>query len=372
MKVLLSGTSNSILANGLSTALARDPQIETFTNASYGASGTVAIGDHLQRIDFTKHDVCIIDYCVNEEVFVHLGVTTPESAVSNICNLVDAASRAGCLPVIAILPTYQRIGLGRPLEEALIRAFAPYGVPIFNVYDYIEPFAQRHDFELRDLFLNPNHIQRELGYFVGLEITRFLSEADLQTVALRETATDYQPLTFIPHDQLRVRGESRLLERSSRLMTRCFLNISPGSEVQLEHEGPCILSGISLNASRSSGRLTEQETRTEIFSYEHKTQFTLKRELTQVSLPLQPAMTLETGSATLNYLANDPDGTDHPESQLELSGFIVTAPDPARRCAALGLQGDGARIERLIEPAREVAVAQSLASTIAQQKAAAQ
>ncbi len=49
MRVVLSGTSNFILSNGLEKGFGNDPRVEVFETPSYGLSGTLALAEQLQR-----------------------------------------------------------------------------------------------------------------------------------------------------------------------------------------------------------------------------------------------------------------------------------------------------------------------------------
>ena len=358
MRVLLSGTSNSIIADGISTAFARSPDVTEFRNASYGASGTVAIGDHLRGIDLAAQDVCIIDYCVNEEVFLFQGLTALEDALSNIFNMVDAASRAGCLPVILILPTQQRIGRARPLEEGLIARLRAFGVPFFNTYDYMAVLCERHGFPADALFMDLNHIQRWLNKLIGQQIIAFLKKLDFSALRLRETGLTYRPLAFLPHERLTITGASQVVTHKTRLMTREVLNLAPGAVMQFDLAGPCRLSGLTLNAARSWGRLTQAESGAELFRTNVPALFSVKRGLTLVSLPLPAPWQAGPGLAGVTFEGLPLGGPDRPEVRLELSGLILTLLGQDRPLAVLAPEGEGVCIDRQIDLAEEAQVVQ--------------
>ncbi|MBL8562998.1 MAG: hypothetical protein JNN06_12030 [Gemmobacter sp.] len=358
MRVLLSGTSNSIIADGISTVLARSPDVTQFRNASYGASGTVAIGDHLRGIDFAAHDVCIIDYCVNEEVFLFQNLTALEDALSNMFNMVDAASRAGCLPVVLILPTQQRIDRARPLEAGLLERLRAFGVPFFNAYDHITALGTRYGIVPDDLFMDANHIQRWLNKFIGQQIIAFLKGLDFTALRLRETGQSYRPLAFLPHERMAITGDSRIVAQESRLMTREVVSLAPGAVMQLDLPAPCILSGVTLNAARSWGRLTQAESGAELFRTNVPSLFSAKRGLTLVSLPMPAPWQIGPGPARVRFEGLALAGPDRPEIRLELSGLILTLLDQDRPLAVLAPEGEGVCIDRQIDLAEEARLVQ--------------
>lgn len=356
MRVLLSGTSNSIIAGGISTVLARSPQVTAFQNASYGASGAIAIGDHLSRTDFAQHDVCIIDYCVNEEVFLSAGTTKLEDALSHILNMVDAASRGGCLPVLLILPTHQRLGRVRPLERALMEKLRPFGVPVFNTYDYIGSLTERYGVTTDDFFMDMNHVNRWLNKFIGEQILNFLSQLDFAALTLHDTGHWYRPLTFVPHDRIVCDGDNRVVTHETRLMTRQLLSLASGARLQIDHGAPCLLSGVTLNAARSWGKLCEDGRGTEVFRTEMPSLFSSKRGLTLVSMPICPVLQLETGSTRLIFDALALEGPDRPDLRLEIAGVIVTELHQDRPLAVLAPKGEAVRIDQKVSLADEAQI----------------
>lgn len=328
MRVLLTGTSNSIITGGISRGLERTPLVRSFTNASYGASGTVAIGDHLRNIDFSQHDVCVIDYFVNEEVFLFLGETTLERAVSNVMALVDAASRAGCLPVIVILPTLQRLGLDRPLEEALLEKLAPLGVPYFNTYDFIEGLVARQGFEAEELFLDNNHVLRRLGDFIGFHIVDILSRLDPDRFDLVETDYSYWPLAFAPYQDLEVEGEgasegAQEVSRASRLMSCDLLSIPPGARITARHAGQGEIAGITYNQARTWGEIGVAGAPDPSLKITTPAHFDQERELVLVSRPLHPTAKFEDGRAEIAYTAGPAAPEGKPPVRLEMRGLIL-------------------------------------------------
>jgi hypothetical protein len=136
MRVVLSGTSNSILAKSVSFAFANDPAVTHFANISYGASGSVALGDHLRKIDFSQFDFCVFDYCVNEEGLIRMKQSSVNAAINNLSAAIDAASRVGCQPIILVFPISKQAIKSRPFEDAVMKTFSRLGVPVFNFYNF--------------------------------------------------------------------------------------------------------------------------------------------------------------------------------------------------------------------------------------------
>lgn len=366
MRLLLSGTSNSIIAKGIGTAFATDPRVSVFTNASYGASGTVAIGDHLRGIDFADYDVCVLDYCVNEEVLLYMGVTQLEDALSNIHAMIDAASRAGCLPVLAVFANDTRMNFPRPLEEALLEKLVPAGVPVFNIYDYIESLSQRYDLAPMDMFLDPNHVHRALSHFVGREIVSFLETLDFSGLRLHEPDLWYRRLGFVPHGDLAVVGSSHETEQSTSILTRRLLHVDPGARIVCQPANRSELAGVSYNAARSWGELSDRATGTVVARIEYNNLFSLRRGLTLVTWPVKQKLESNGEPFELDYRCDPLEGEDRPPPGLQIQGLILR--DLTARCplAVLGEPGEGTRIERIVAQNRERPFVEELRTVIAE------
>ncbi|MDE4193112.1 hypothetical protein [Phaeobacter gallaeciensis] len=367
MRVLLTGTSNSIIPAGIKRALEIDPRVTAFTNASYGASGSVAIGDHLRNVDFSQYEVCVIDYCVNEEVLLSSNASTLERAVSNIFALVDRASRAGCLPVLAIYPTQHMLYIERPFENALVESLVTRGVPVFNIYDYVIGLNERQGFSVEELFLDPHHVLRKLSFFVGRQILDFVEAIDFGALELVETGETYHSLEFIPYADLCFDGgEMQEVVRKTTLMSRNLLNVTPGTRLTVETGKASEIAGITFNLSRSWGVLSNAENGAHLLEIANKSQFTLDRELVLVSLPFHPTVPTDGRAVSLDYTANPVVGDNYPDLGLELLGLVVRNCEQSHPLAILCPAAVGPRLHEMIKPGREKALTRLLHAEIEQ------
>lgn len=326
MRVLLSGTSNSILARGIKYPLARDPRVTSFTNRSYGASGTVALANHLQYIDFTKYDFCILDYCVNEEVFISINESTTDSAMNNLMAAVDAASRAGCQPLILILPTSTRANYPRPFETAIIDKLGEHAVPIFNFYTFSKAFCGRTGLDFKDLFLDPMHIHREIGEAIGAALVDYMATHIKVTPTTATPSYEYDPLGFIPYKQFNVTGKSIQMQRESSLLQRSLLQITPEATITATAAASGHVTGVCFDASRSVGTLTASAFQQICLSLKPNVPFFRQtRGLTLVMQPIPTPVVLDDNhKITLTYNFNGTlDDHIHPHAALTISGLSV-------------------------------------------------
>ena len=257
----MSGTSNSLIAKGINAAFSTSPAVTSFTNQTYGASGTVAIGDHLRNIDFAKHDFCVLDYWVNESVFIWQKESTTESAVNSISAMIDAASIAGCKPIAIIFPDEKRLNAERPFEDAVKDIFRSRGIPVFDSYKFAERIMAASNFSYEELFLNPMHIRREIGKFMGdIAIKYMQTDLGRAKPQISKTELTYQPLGFLSHKDVRIEGIAELVQRETRLLKTEVLRIEPGARIHLSVDGPVEVIGLTCNAARSIGEFRDGRT----------------------------------------------------------------------------------------------------------------
>jgi hypothetical protein len=332
MRVLLSGTSNAIIARGLNYPLGRDPRVTSFTNRSYGASGTVALADHLRNIDFSQYDFCVLDYCVNEEVFISINESTSDSAMNSLFSAIDAASLAGCQPLVVILPTSTRLNYPRPFENGIMDELATRSVPVFNFYTVAHQFAAHTGLTFHDMFLDPMHIHRELGSVIGTALINYMAERIETPPTLTTLDRTYDPLDFVPYTEFQVNGEVTAVTRESSLLTRDCFAISPNAQITVTAPSAGKITGISFDASRSVGDIKTQDATQTCLSLKPSSSFFRKTpNLTQMVLPVPQPITLDkNNSSTLHYSFDGPLTDIHPSAAMTLSGISIRHTDCAR------------------------------------------
>jgi hypothetical protein len=363
MRVLLSGTSNAIIAGGLSASLAHDPRITTFRNQSYGASGSVALGDHIPRINFAKYDFCVLDYCVNEEVLIHSRVSTVDSAMNNLLAAVDVASRAGCQPLVLILPRSTVANFSRPFEEAIVAELATRGVPVFNFYTFAEQLTAQNEMAFVDLFLDPMHIHREIGAAIGTALVDYMANRIDVTPIASDTPLHYDPLHFVGHQDCDITGYSALMHRESSLLQRDCLALQPGATITLHSPSAGLLTGITFDAARTVGTLVEMTSGKVCLSLKPASAFFREtRSLTLMTLPISDPIPLDADySTTLRYDFNGALTDAHPLAALTLSGVVLRLTGQARPVQLLTRDDGPTALQDWLTPDRWDALAATLA-----------
>lgn len=325
MRVLLSGTSNSVLAKSLNYSFNTDPAVTDFTNVFYGASGTVALGDHLRKVDFSQHDFCVLDYCVNEEVFIWQKDSSIDAAMNNLYAMIDASAQAGCQPIVMIFPSSTRANHKRPLEEAIIDQLRARGIPVFNFYDFASRLTAQSGLDFKDLFLDPMHVRREIGHFMGKTAVAYMkSVAAAGRPAPEASELNYRPLSFVPFQEVTVSCSRQIERRETKLAAAELLRITPGTRLDFAIKAPAEVIGMTYNAARTIGKLSSPAAPEEtLMQVKPSGLFAKQRGLTLVTVPMTRPLSVPGDAATLHYDFEGTVSDTQPSPALELSGFVL-------------------------------------------------
>lgn len=334
MRIFLTGTSNSILVNGFRKAFESDSRISKFTNNSFGASGSVAIGQHVGDVDFSEYDFCLIDYFVNQEVFLLKGEARLSDAVEDFLFLVDKCSRSGCQPIVVVFPTSTRFNFRRPYQDAVLSALSKLGVPYFDVYDLINTRLSEQKFPVSSFFLDQMHLKREIALRIGQFLCDWMhaNSENASSCRLVEVEGWFRPSTFLTHHE--VEAEGFTIQRSSKLASADLLILQQGSKVTLKLPSDFELAGISFNAAKSLGLLKIQDTDQTEFKIPPSGRFQ-KRDLTMVTIPLASPPSSQDGRMDFEYVLPTEYQQYGADAVLELGGFVVRAKVPPTKAMAL-------------------------------------
>jgi hypothetical protein len=210
----------------------------------------VALGYHLANIDFSLFDFCVVDYCVNEEVFLFTKQTTLDQSASNVLDLLARATAAGCRCVFVIFPHEKRLTRERPFEDWLKLHVMALGVPVFDIYHLIETIGRRLDMGPERFFLDMMHVHREIAVLVGRHVARkldaaFRSEARLEP----KTAGLFDRLELVRADELGGLANGRMGTAQSKLIKADYASIEVGESFTVNHPDGGTLCGLCFDQS---------------------------------------------------------------------------------------------------------------------------
>lgn len=237
MRIAVVGTSNSMMRHGYTLPLRQSPRVKAFANHSLGVSVNLLSTLTTAGCDFSGFDVCLLDFNVNEEVYLRHGIPA-ETLQAALRDLVGRIWAAGCLPVLLLLPR-RSVGLARSLTHAPTMALArELNLPVYDGFTLVERLAARPGLERKALFKDDGH----LAFWVAIGLGHQLLAALLR---LRRHLGERlaEPWQHVPHrlaplapvlpdrrvarQNSRFQGEFTLLRQGDAPLA---LTVPPGSQ----------------------------------------------------------------------------------------------------------------------------------------------
>jgi hypothetical protein len=109
MKIVVVGTSNSILRGGYADALRQTPEVTAFLRIGPGGSTSVILPYFGMDVVFAAFDCVVIDTSVNDGAFLGWGLLTEEDIRGNVEWLCHRARQQGCRPILLIMPNRSKL-----------------------------------------------------------------------------------------------------------------------------------------------------------------------------------------------------------------------------------------------------------------------
>lgn len=158
MKLLVLGTSNSILKGGYVDALRIHPNITTINRVGPGGSTSIMLPFFGEEIDFSEFDFVIVDTSINDGAFLDWGLLMESEAMDNLRWLLRTATTAGCMPVILCMPNRARMNGGDTALALYKKAASEYRAPLFDGYKFAETCAREIQRPVNELFQDDLHL----------------------------------------------------------------------------------------------------------------------------------------------------------------------------------------------------------------------
>ncbi len=330
INVALTGTSNCVLLKGLSSGIAKHPDVREFQNRSQGASGTVAIAAHLHDFDFSGLNYVFIEYCINESAMLKKGTENLDNTFKHFAAMIDRAASNGCVPILVNYPTLETLGRSTQIVSMLEREFVARGVAMFDVQKLLESRAATRGVDVRVCFRDTLHLKRPISFAIGsmmIDATERARKAGAIGPYSKVTDAEYGAIGYLPATDL-VAPDAEIIDRENYLLKASMLSLSPGDNIRIplgEHR-PMVIRGVAYNAARSLGSLSLNGTDT-ILQLKRSKLFGTERDLMIVNQPAAlPGKSLN-GEATVKYVGDVPMEDDTAPMAFELAGFIVHYPD---------------------------------------------
>lgn len=247
MKILILGTSNSILKGGWTAGL-RDalPQAE-ITNLSVGASPGIQFGANLD-MNFSAYDVVFFDSVVNDENMVHdMGSF---SLLSRVTYEIISTIAAQTSVIVLGFSNGRHQGNHSGTYTARRDIAARCGAQFVGMHEMVEMFGQRIMPARLTLFdYSETHplemIQKQFGYELGKLLPAAAAVLKPGT-ATRNYAANFnfeQATDLVPADRIKTKSNS--------LFSRSFVELGPEQAISFNKGGACLGFNVDVLATQS-------------------------------------------------------------------------------------------------------------------------
>ncbi len=334
VKVVILGTSNSVMRVGYVSGLARTDGIDIIANTSVGSSHSVMV-PLLARDDIlAESDFVIVDLTINEQRAFHRRLYNLDTMRDIFLYILEKCRRCAVVPVFLLMPmqlyedSYAIIAEYKALCER-------YGVLYFDPSDLIKAEAMRLQKSWQDMFSDLHHLTPEIAEWVGELLGEALKSADVSTRGeIRQACPQFEFVAAAPFA-----GGLNVIDRSTNLIAASCVHMVPGNRFTMSVAPDAAVVGIALNMSRTNANL-RLEGQTRVVKRLNQPYFSLRSTLRlvvwQLITPLQAkngriVMTCEADSPKAKVESNDhfAQRTVFPDDpQAEITGLILRRAAP--------------------------------------------
>jgi hypothetical protein len=339
LRVAVIGTSNALLAAGLSHGLARAPQVTELRNLSLGASLSLHAALLAVEVDLGQYDLCLLDFAVNETPFAAAG--TARQALHDYARAAAGmAIERGCLPVMLVLPRRDADDRHRMVTRHHLQIARELNLPHLDVCALVARLVGRLGIPRALLFRDDSHLARWFALALGHELA-----AALRRLLRRREDFVAEPWSFtrfaaVPLLSL-VPPERRIARRST-LLAMDFAELRHGEALRVPVPGP--VHGLWFNGLGSGGILRCAGAAAAHLDLRGMAAGGKRRFLAQ-AIAFRTPVAPDAGAVTLETVALDavPDAsrrglhlTTHGKARLpdlgvvEVGGLFAAEPEPAR------------------------------------------
>lgn len=190
------GTSNSAGAGSYAGELARNSWFHGVENRALGFCTSDLFAFRKVSLDFADFDLCILDFAPNDGALLAGKRLDTDRIEQALTSAISEISRAGCLPVLMILPIVNLMPEGRGIRRLCTKIAERHGLPFFDGYAFLNRLlAVDPDAPEPGLFKDRMHYTLPVAKFLG----ECLGDA-LRQLWARPIAFDAPPSMIRGHD----------------------------------------------------------------------------------------------------------------------------------------------------------------------------
>jgi hypothetical protein len=155
------GTSNAIFRDGYAAHLATHPGIASVDNLSLGGSSSNLFAYRRAATDFSKFDVCILDFCVNDTTLLSSSFQNQQNVIDSLEDAIATCLSQNCIPALFMLPLQNADG--NPIPDIYRHVANEWKIPFFDGYAALRAISTSAQIPYDSLFEDPFHIYRWLA-----------------------------------------------------------------------------------------------------------------------------------------------------------------------------------------------------------------
>lgn len=231
--------------------MSEHPSVDSIDNFSIGASTSFALPMWMQNCDFQDYDFVLLDFALNEEVWVKLGIAQLEHVEGCILSFMSTLGDNGPRPVIAILPSLSGHADVMPVRAMYRRIATENGYPLFDGYE----FLQRHGHKLAiapdGAFLDVDHMERDVGHAFGQEIAAGLAEIAARPTKKGKKAVKAGDYRYIYLNQCDITGGT-VIDRVTSVISARPVRLEGGASVTVHLDEDVEMIGLGTNLSQAN------------------------------------------------------------------------------------------------------------------------
>jgi hypothetical protein len=144
-RICVIGTSNSSGGGSYAGQILRSDWVGHTLNRSIGYCSSDMFAFRKRDMDFADFDICLIDFCANDSALFAGGRLDINFIKAAIVDAMTEVARAGCIPIIVIMPLPNCMPDGGAVRKAYVRMAQRLGVPYFDGYKFLSRLVAKHE-----------------------------------------------------------------------------------------------------------------------------------------------------------------------------------------------------------------------------------
>lgn len=173
-RVVVVGTSNSVAAGGWARVVQLATDRVTAANFSLGFCSSDLFAFRKAELALERQDLCLVDFACNDGTLLNGGAMRERHIEPALRDMVSETTRAGCLPVLMILPVDSFRPEGRRIRPLYRETAERFALPFFDGYAFLDRLAADPAMAGVRLFKDNMHLDNPVSVQLGQMVLELL------------------------------------------------------------------------------------------------------------------------------------------------------------------------------------------------------